>query len=79
MNADKGDCYGIDHDLSRFKLESATSLRSKTDVPGLYLTGQDIFIDGFTGALMSGLGCSCAILGQGILRDLRNKMKKQKS
>ncbi|EDV26486.1 uncharacterized protein TRIADDRAFT_22982, partial [Trichoplax adhaerens] len=75
LNADRGDCYGIDHDISRFTLESTTSLRSKTDIPGLYLTGQDIFIDGFTGALMSGLGCSCSILGRNLVSELTKKMK----
>ena len=30
-------------------------LRPETDVPGLYLTGQDILSCGFTGALFAGV------------------------
>ena len=45
-------------------------LRPETDVPGLYLTGQDILSCGFTGALWGGLLCAQQVLGRNIMTDL---------
>ena len=45
-------------------------LRPKTDIPGLYLTGQDAMLCGFTGALFGGVLCSAAVLGRNTMGDL---------
>jgi hypothetical protein len=36
-------------------LDVCIDRRSKTDIPGLYLTGQDVLTCGFAGALFSGV------------------------
>ena len=58
-----GEIYGLDHSLERFSLDVDTKLRPETDVPGLYMTGQDVLTCGFTGALFGGLLCAASILG----------------
>ena len=55
-----GEIYGLNHDPSRFKQDW---LRPKTDIPGLYLTGQDIMTCGVAGGLISGLLTTLAISG----------------
>ena len=45
-------------------------LRSKTDIPGLYLTGQDIFSAGFAGGLFAGLASASAVLERNLFVDL---------
>ncbi len=58
-----GEIYGLDHSLQRFSLGFDSQLRPETDVPGLYLTGQDILSCGFTGAMFGGLLTATSILG----------------
>ena len=41
--------------MFRFDPMMVAQLRPETDVPGLYLTGQDILSCGFTGALFAGV------------------------
>jgi phytoene dehydrogenase-like protein len=48
----KGEIYGLDHDPKRFE---QTWLRPKTDIDGLYLTGQDVLTCGVVGAMIGGL------------------------
>ena len=43
--------YGLD--MNYYRLTKAVDIRPKTNINGLYLTGQDICSIGFTGALMS--------------------------
>jgi all-trans-retinol 13,14-reductase len=47
-----GEIYGIDHTPQRFEQDW---LKPKTDIPGLYLTGQDILTCGVVGAMVGGL------------------------
>lgn len=47
-----GEIYGLNHDPERFK---QSWLKPKTDIPGLYLTGQDIMTCGVVGAMVGGL------------------------
>ena len=47
-------------------------LRPETDIPGLYLTGQDAMLCGFTGALFGGVLCASAILKRNVLQDIEN-------
>jgi all-trans-retinol 13,14-reductase len=56
----QGEIYGIEHDPSRFE---QTWLKPKTNIKGLYLTGQDVLSCGVVGALMAGLGTAVAVLG----------------
>ena len=37
-----GELYGLEHDMARFDAWTQARLRPKTDVPGLFMTGQDI-------------------------------------
>jgi len=70
LRANKGEMYGADHDLGRFTAESAVELRPKTDIPGLFLTGQDIFNCGIAGASFGGLLCASSVLDRNVYADL---------
>ena len=48
----RGEIYGLDHDPQRFAQDW---LRPKTDIPGLYLAGQDVVSCGVVGAMVGGL------------------------
>lgn len=48
----KGEIYGIDHTPERFEQDW---LKPKTEIPGLWLTGQDILTCGVVGAMVGGL------------------------
>ena len=75
----RGEIYGLDHTLERFEADSCAKLRPETDIPGLYLTGQDILSAGFTGALMAGLITANNLLGRNVFIDLSsltNKLRK---
>ncbi|KAK3603231.1 hypothetical protein CHS0354_007560 [Potamilus streckersoni] len=66
----KGEMYGLDHKLNRFSPEIFTKLRAKTDIPGLYLTGQDVVTGGFVSSLHSGVFTASAILNRNLLINL---------
>jgi len=57
---EQGELYGLDHTPERFEQRW---LRPKTDIPGLYLTGQDILTCGVVGAMIGGLVTTLAIRG----------------
>ena len=48
----EGEIYGLDHTPQRFEQDW---LKPKTDIPGLYLTGQDVMTCGVVGAMVGGL------------------------
>lgn len=73
-----GELYGLDHDAGRMQPWMAARLRPKTDIPGLFLTGQDILSCGFTGALYAGLLTGSAIIGRNLMTDLVGLHKKLK-
>ncbi|WP_375177427.1 phytoene desaturase family protein [Marinobacter mobilis] len=56
----RGEIYGLDHTPERFE---QTWLRPKTDIPGLFLTGQDILTCGVVGAMIGGLITTLSIQG----------------
>jgi len=56
--AEQGGVYGLEPSPRRFL---STSLRAKTPVPGLYLTGQDVGSAGITGAMMGGVFAAVAL------------------
>ncbi|XP_075063321.1 all-trans-retinol 13,14-reductase [Mixophyes fleayi] len=84
LGASRGEFYGADHDIARMSPETAATMRAKTPIKGLYLTGQDILLCGFFGALNGALICASEVLGRNLFIDLaqlrrqilQNKAKK---
>jgi len=76
LGSPHGEIYGLDHTRERFAPEMVAKLRPETDVPGLYLSGQDILTCGFTGALFAGVLTAQACLGRSVMFDLINLHKK---
>lgn len=77
IGASKGEIYGLHHGTSRFTAQATSDLRPETDVPGLFLTGQDVMGCGFSGAVYGGLLCASALLKQNLFMDLV-KIRKQR-
>ena len=75
--APHGEIYGLDHTIERMDATRTAKLRPKTDIPGLYLTGQDILLCGFTGAIYGGLVAAGAVLERNVMVDLMNIQKVQ--
>lgn len=65
-----GEIYGLDHNYERFTPLNLARLRPQTDIDGLFLTGQDAFSCGFTGALFGGLLCAGTVLGRNAMGDV---------
>lgn len=59
----KGEIYGADHTVDRFKLSNYAKIRADTEIPRLFLTGQDTLCGGFTGALFAGVLTAGSVLG----------------
>lgn len=70
MVCSAGEMYGVDHDLKRFTPEGTVALRADTAIPGLYMSGQDVFTCGFAGATFGGLICASAVLNRNVYVDL---------
>ena len=62
-----GEIYGLTHDPNRFEQRF---LKPKTNLGGLYLTGQDICTAGVGGALVAGFLTASAITGENILMNV---------
>jgi len=65
LRSAKGGFYGVMSDISRFEPKTfCEDLRPEVrEIPGLYLTGQDISVIGVMGALASAYICAGKILG----------------
>ncbi|NWU73830.1 RETST reductase, partial [Pterocles burchelli] len=75
----KGEIYGIDHDITRLQADVLTTLRAQTPVPNLYLTGQDLCMCGFVGALQGAIFCASAILKRNLYIDLLRLQKRTRA
>ncbi|CAK8672438.1 unnamed protein product [Clavelina lepadiformis] len=75
LNSMHGEMYGMDHNIERFQYENAINIRPETSIPGLYLTGQDIFTCGFSGAAFAGLLTASKVLDRYLMFDLLNHTK----
>ncbi|XP_035689153.1 all-trans-retinol 13,14-reductase-like [Branchiostoma floridae] len=78
INVSHGEIYGLEHCRTRCSAEMALKLRPETPVPGLFLTGQDIFLTGFVGSVFSGVFTAGAVLERYVIQDLWNLCKKIK-
>lgn len=56
----RGELYGLDHTPERLQQDWLTP---RTQIPGLWLTGQDVLTCGVTGAMMAGLLTTTAMVG----------------
>ena len=67
----EGELYGLSHTPDRMQEKW---LRPKTDIKGLWLTGQDILTCGVTGAMMSGMLTTTSIVGMRKMGPLMNRI-----
>jgi len=70
LGSTKGEIYGLDHAIERTAPEVMAKLRPETDISGLFLTGQDVCLGGFAGAMASGVLTSCSILKRNVQKDI---------
>ncbi len=70
----QGELYGLSHTPDRLKQKW---LRPKTDIDGLWLTGQDILTCGVTGAMMAGMLTTTSIVGMRKMGPLMKKIYEQ--
>lgn len=63
---EKGAFYGLDHNMNRFEPRVMFErLRPEVEeIPGLFLTGQDVSTCGFGGALVGGVMCASKVLNR---------------
>ena len=67
----EGELYGLSHTPKRMQQKW---LRPKTDIPGLWLTGQDILTCGVTGAMMAGFLTTASIVGMRKMAPLSKRI-----
>ncbi|KAK6190807.1 hypothetical protein SNE40_002594 [Patella caerulea] len=75
LGTTKGEMYGLNHNQTRFLPEIALEFRPKTDIPGLYLTGQDVSTCGFVSVMYAGLFCASSILNRNLMNDMMKLRK----
>ena len=68
LNSVDGESYGLD--MNTYRLTEAIDLKPKTNINGLYLTGQDICTLGVTGAMMAGVLTANVVAGYDNLLDI---------
>ena len=67
----RGELYGLAHTRERLNQDW---LRPKTNIPGLWLTGQDILTCGVTGAMMAGMMTTISMIGARKITPLMKKI-----
>ncbi|VDN08211.1 unnamed protein product [Thelazia callipaeda] len=77
MQNSHGEFYSLTQEVHRFRLEFWHELRCKTDLPGLYLSGQDVLFCGIGSAMHSGLITAGTILGRNLRKDLQEACRAQ--
>ncbi len=68
MNYQQGEIYGLAHTPQRYQQQG---LKPKTQIPGLYLTGQDALTSGVAGAAMSGVLSAAETLGAAYMQQFK--------
>ncbi|XP_075243349.1 all-trans-retinol 13,14-reductase-like isoform X2 [Convolutriloba macropyga] len=71
LNTEHGEVYGLDHNIERFSADVMSKIKPKTEIKGLYLTGQDIVTCGVSSAITSGLMTGSQILKRNLMTDLK--------
>ncbi|NXF12356.1 RETST reductase, partial [Smithornis capensis] len=66
----RGELYGADHGIPRLHADVVAAVRADTAVPNLYLTGQDLCLGGFMGALQGAMICASTILRRNLYVDV---------
>ncbi|KAM6113260.1 all-trans-retinol 13,14-reductase [Phoenicopterus ruber ruber] len=72
----RGEIYGMDHSIARLQAQAVAAVRAQTAVPNLYLTGQDLCLCGFVGALQGALLCASAVLKRNLYVDVARLKKR---
>ncbi|MDH3285234.1 MAG: NAD(P)/FAD-dependent oxidoreductase [Acidobacteriota bacterium] len=72
-NYEKGEIYGLKHTPQRFRTRS---LKPRTPIRGLYLTGQDVCTCGVTGALFGGTLTASAVLGRNLMSRIASSSRR---
>ncbi|KAL7845798.1 hypothetical protein AOLI_G00239900 [Acnodon oligacanthus] len=78
INKHAGATLSAEHNLERFKPLTIAKMRSTTPIKNLYISGQDVFSTGFSGALHGGLLCASTVLGHVVYIDLLLLQKRLK-
>uniref|UniRef100_A0A673K2T1 All-trans-retinol 13,14-reductase n=1 Tax=Sinocyclocheilus rhinocerous TaxID=307959 RepID=A0A673K2T1_9TELE len=79
IGAPKGEIYGADHGIPRFSVELNATIRPQTPIKNLFLTGQDVMLCGFAGALTGALTCGSVILNRNLHMDAIGLAKRVKN
>uniref|UniRef100_A0A0M3I171 All-trans-retinol 13,14-reductase n=1 Tax=Ascaris lumbricoides TaxID=6252 RepID=A0A0M3I171_ASCLU len=66
-----GELYSLAHNVDRFKPHFWSELRCTSEIPGLYLSGQDVLFCGVSSAFHNGLLTAGVILNRDLYKDLR--------
>ncbi|NXA14659.1 RETST reductase, partial [Sapayoa aenigma] len=72
----RGGSYGADQGIPRLQAEVVAAVRAETAVPNLYLTGQDLCLAGFMGALQGAIICASTILKRNLYVDAARLKKR---
>ncbi|VDM47258.1 unnamed protein product [Toxocara canis] len=70
MQNSYGELYGLPQNVDRFKPQYWSELRCKTDIHGLFLSGQDVLLCGVSSALQNGMFSAGVILQRDLFKDL---------
>ncbi|KAF4108773.1 inactive all-trans-retinol 13,14-reductase [Onychostoma macrolepis] len=78
LEAAYGSMLSAEHSLDRYQPLNIAMTRCNTPVKSLYLSGQDVFSGGYSGALHGGLLCASTVMDQCLYVDLLLQQKKLK-
>ncbi|ROJ94860.1 All-trans-retinol 13,14-reductase [Anabarilius grahami] len=78
LGATYGSMLSAEHSLERYEPLNIAKIRCNTPVKNLYLSGQDVFSAGYSGALHGGLLCASSVVDHCLYIDLLLLQKKLK-